>query len=70
MSDSKEEQNLNEWAYQRIAYLFKRHDDLNEKFRYTPQVLSVGRHIKPEECLEISRDLENSIESAKEKEKE
>jgi len=68
MSDSKEQQNLNDWAYERIAYLFKRHDNLNEKFKYTPQMLSIGRHIKPEECLDISRDLENSIESTKKNE--
>lgn len=70
MSDSKEQQNLNDWAYERIAYLFKRHDNINEKFKYTPQMLSVGRHIKPEECLEISNDLTNSLKAVKEKEKE
>lgn len=29
----------------------------------TPQTLSVGRHIKPQEVIAISRDLEKSIKS-------
>uniref|UniRef100_A0A6C0JWH4 Uncharacterized protein n=1 Tax=viral metagenome TaxID=1070528 RepID=A0A6C0JWH4_9ZZZZ len=66
--DSKEQQNLNDWAYARIAYLFKRHDNLNEKFKYTPQTISVGRYVSPSECLRVSRDLENSIESTKKNE--
>jgi len=59
--DTKEQQNLNEWALQRIEYLFKRHDNLDQRFKYTPQMLSVGRHIKPEEIKEISDDLTNSL---------
>jgi hypothetical protein len=73
--DSKEEQ-LDKWALDRIAYLFKKHDNLNQKFKYTPQMLSIGRHIKPEEIKEISNDLTNSLnainlsteQTAKEKE--
>ena len=29
----------------------------------TPQTISVGRHIKPQEVIDISRDLEKSIKS-------
>jgi len=67
--DSKEQQNLNEWAYARIAYLFKPNTDLSNCFKYTPETISVGRYVAPSECLEISRDLENSL-NEKEKEKE
>ena len=68
--DTKEQQNLNEWALQRIEYLFKRHDNLDQRFKYTPQMLSVGRHIKPEEIKEISDDLTRSIEQRELKRKD
>ena len=67
MSDIKEQKDLDKWALDRIAYLFKPNDELVKCFKYTPETISVGRYVSPSECLEISRDLENSL---KEKEKE
>ena len=66
MSDSKEEQNLNDWAYERIAYLFKPKGELIKCFKYKPETISIGRHVSPSECLEISNDLTNSLKAVKE----
>ena len=68
MSDTKEQKDLDKWALDRIAYLFKPNTELVNCFKYTPEIISIGRHVKPSECLEISRDLTNSIESAKKNE--
>ena len=61
MDTKEQQQDLDKWTLDRIAYLFKKHDNIDQKFKYTPQMLSVGRHIKPEEIKEISDDLTNSL---------
>jgi len=68
---------LDKWAYERIKHLLTPGDKkLDEEFQFpvpklvrqfgsdaTPQTISVGRHVKPQEVIAISRDLEKSIKS-------
>lgn len=70
MDTKEQQQDLDKWTLDRIAYLFKKHDNIDQKFKYTPQMLSVGRHIKPEEIKEISDDLTRSIEQRELKRKD
>ena len=66
---------LDKWAYERIKHLLTPGDKkLDEEFQFpvpklvrqfgsdaTPQTISVGRHVKPQEVIAISRDLEKSM---------
>ncbi len=78
MTDNQEFKTpLDKWTYERIKHLLVPGDKkLDEEFQFpvpklvrqvgsdaTPQTISVGRHIKPQEAIAISRDLEKSIKS-------
>lgn len=78
MSDNQEFKTpLDKWTYERIKHLLVPGDKkLDEEFQFpvpefvrqvgsdaTPQTISIGRHIKPQEVIAISRDLEKSIKS-------